>query len=272
MTQEVRNGTCFSIFHPSEPLKPFVRYYWVLKCNDCEATHTFPTGCPQLIFHRGSRFHIPETGAEQARFTISGEVNFPATIQSAGEVETIVAVFHPHAPGSMLQIPVASFFNQEIDGFSLGDKNLNAMAHAVLNSDDTEEAICLIERELISRALSSGGYDFRRIGASLKRLFSTRRLSVEDMAQTACLSRKQFERVFFKAVGMRPKEYSEVARFQKSLWMMQRGCRNFAAIAWESGYADQSHFIREFRRLSAFTPMGLVKKQTVYSDLFYTPA
>lgn len=261
----------FRYFLPRQELLPFIRYYWILNTNKNLDTLTFPIGCSQLIFHRRARFYIPELEAEQARFSISGQVNFPAKIQSSGDVETIVVVFYPHAIGTMFNIPVSSFYNQEIDGYSLGDKILNNLADEVLNADDSAEAVKMIEKWLLSRLVESGIYNFKKVGASLKQLLTDNIISVENMAQLACLSRKQFERVFFNAVGMKPKEYSNVVRFQKSLWLMQNGNRNFADIAYSCGYADQSHYIRECHKFSGNTPAELLKTQPVYSDLFASP-
>lgn len=261
----------FGYFLPCKGLLPYIRYYWVLRGNEQLDILTFPIGCPQLIFHRLARFYIPELDSEQARFSISGQVNFPARIQSSGDIETVVVVFHPHAIGTVFNIPVSSFYNQEIDGYSLGDKSLNDIADAVLNAYDSNEAVKMIEKWLLSRLKETTILNFKRVDASLRQLFHDNSISVESMAQYACLSRKQFERVFFNAVGMRPKEYSNVARFQKSLWLMQNGNRVFADIAYCCGYADQSHFIRECRKYSGTTPAELLKTQSVYSDLFASP-
>lgn len=261
----------FRYILPGAQLQPFIRYYWIQNTNENLDVLTFPIGYPQLIFHRRTRFYIPELKSEQARFSISGQVNFPARIQSSGDVETIVVVFHPHAIGTMFNIPVSSFYNQEIDGYSLGDKSLNILADDVLNADDAAEAIKIIEKWLLSRLEDTAIYNFKRVGISLKHLFLDNTINVESMAQLACLSRKQFERVFFNAIGMKPKEYSNVARFQKSLWLMQNGNRDFADIAYSCGYSDQSHFIRECRRYSGTTPAELLKIQPVYSDLFASP-
>mgnify|MGYP000787487679 CR=1 FL=1 len=265
------DNVCVQFIRPSVWLQPYVRYYWILNCQEKQDTLTFPIGCPQLIFHRRVRFYIPELEAEQARFSISGQVNFPARIQSSGDVETIVVVFYPHAIGTMFNIPVSTFYNHEIDGYSLGDKSLNILADEVLNADDSTEAIKRIEQWLLLRLEDSAFYNFQRVGTSLRQLFYGGSMSVDGMAQRACLCRKQFERVFFNAVGMKPKEYSSVARFQKSLWLMQNGNCDFAGIAYSCGYADQSHFIRECRRYSGITPTELLKTQSVYSDLFASP-
>lgn len=260
-----------TFFRPCLILRPFVRYYWMLDTDETFDALTFPIGCPQLIFHRLTRFFIPELDCAQAKFTISSQVNFPARIQFAGEVETIAVVFHPHAIRTLFDIPVSEFYNQEIDGYSLGHKNLSSLADEVLNCCSPEEAIHRIETWLLSNLSESGIYNFKRIGASLREVLLNPIVSVEEMAQHACMSRKQFERVFFNTIGMKPKEYSTIVRFQRSLHLMQNGSRDFSDIAYSCGYSDQSHFIRECRRYSGLTPTMLLKTQPIYSDLFTSP-
>ena len=80
---------------------------------------------------------------------------------------------------------------------------------------------------------------------------------------------KQFGRIFNIHVGMMPKEYVRIVRFQKSMFMLQNHCKDYAEIAYCCGYSDQSHFIRDFRQFSGVTPSQITNP---YSDLFSTPA
>ena len=82
------------------------------------------------------------------------------------------------------------------------------------------------------------------------------------------MGKKQFERVFCHHVGMMPKEYARIVRFQKTLLMMQSGVTGYADIAFAAGYSDQSHFIREFKKFAGCTPERLTHP---YSDLFSVP-
>lgn len=260
----------FRIYTPCVGLKRFVRYYWILRSHEQLSALTFPVGCPLLIFHRGNTLYIPELQAYQPQFALSGQVNFPATLQSTNDTEMIVVVFKPHA-ATLFDIPVSAFYNSEIDGHSLGDSYLNDLAYRVFDADSAEEGIDIIERWLVSRLNEKCIYDFSRVGASLDMLFSDCRTTVKDMADVACLGKRQFERVFFNAIGMNPKEYSRIARFQKSLWLMQNANRNYIDIAFNSGYSDQSHFIRECREYSGLTPSELITSQQIHSDLFSYP-
>lgn len=260
----------FASVLPCIGLRKFVRYYWILRSREELSTLTFPVGCPQLIFHRKSTLYIPELRTHQPQFAISGQVNFPATLQTTDDMAMIVVVLKPQA-ATLFDIPISAFYNYEIDGFDLGDSCLNDLARRVFDADSAEVGIRIIERWLIARINEKRIYDFNRIGASLNILFSDCKTTVRDMAERACLGKRQFERVFFNAVGMMPKEYARIARFQKSLWLMQNGNHDYIDIAFKSGYSDQSHFIRECREYSGLTPSGLIDTQPIYSDLFSFP-
>lgn len=261
----------FTIFLPCYALNSFVRYYWILRSREELNTLTFPIGYSQLIFHRKNTLYIPELQAYQPRFAISGQVNFPATLQSTDDTEMIVVVFKPQA-ATLFDIPVSAFYNFEIDGYDLGDSGLNDLADRVFDADSAEDGMSTIERWLISRLNEKHIYDFNRIGASLNILFSDCKTTVRDMSEASCLGKRQFERVFFNAVGMKPKEYSRIVRFQRSLWLIQNCNRDYIDIAFKSGYSDQSHFIRECLEYSGLTPCELIAKHPIYSDLFSSPA
>lgn len=257
------------IILPQEELRPYVRYYWIQESNEPFSVLTFPIGCPQIIFHRKSSLYIPELAAFQNTFTISGQVNFSAHIKSDGNLEMIVAVFYPHTVGIFINTPPSAFYNQEISGYDIGNRQLNDIAARIFDCKSGGESICIFEQWLLTRIRPT--LNMRRIGCSIGELMRTPSIPVNTLASNVCLSRKQYERVFREQVGMNPKEYARVVRFQKAIWMMQCGSRDYSHIAYANGYADQSHFIREFRQYSGLTPKQLVGYKKPYSDLYTAP-
>ena len=171
-------------------MRPYVRYYWVLESDAPFSVLTYPIGCPQMIFHRRTPLFIPELSSRQDKFTISGQVNFPAHIASDGDTEMIVAVFYPHTIGMFIDTPPSAFYNKEISGYDIGNKQLNLLADRIFDSMDSERAISLIEEWLTARIRPSLNTD--RIGASLSALLRSPSTSVENLAVIACLSKKQF--------------------------------------------------------------------------------
>ncbi|HRN17406.1 MAG TPA: helix-turn-helix domain-containing protein [Xylanibacter oryzae] len=266
-------------------LQSYVRYYWVFKSNQPINTLTFPLGCPQIIFHKKSPLYIPELKATQEKLTVSGQVNFSSHLYSDGDIEMIVVVFQPHAMSVFLDTPTSLFYNQEISGYNLENKSLNELAVRISECKDNTFCVNLIEQWLLSqitvnlydaahkKRLGTIEQNFKRVDAAIKSICVVPQTSVTELSSIACLSNKQFERLFNYLVGINPKEYARIVRFQKALGQMQNysGERSQAQIAHSSGYADQSHFIREFKKFSGHTPVSLLKVSTPYSDLFTNP-
>jgi len=176
------------IIQPREELRSYVRYFWTLKCDEPFKVLTFPIGCPQMIFHRGTPLFIPELSASQHRFTISGQVNFPAHISSGGDADMVVVVFYPHTIGLFINIPPSAFYNQEISGYDLENKQLNLLADRIFECEDSETSIRLIEQWLSTRIKSS--LNTGRISAALSEMVRFPSTSIDNLAGISCLGKK----------------------------------------------------------------------------------
>ncbi len=87
------------------------------------------------------------------------------------------------------------------------------------------------------------------------------RWTVEDMASAAGVSRQHLTREFRERIGIAPKLYSRLARFQSGLRYAGSPAHvDWACAAADMGYADQSHMIAEFREFSGLTPQVLASR------------
>jgi AraC-like DNA-binding protein len=78
------------------------------------------------------------------------------------------------------------------------------------------------------------------------------------MAESAGVSRQALTRAFREDIGVTPKLYCMLARFQSGLAFAScEKAIDWAGLAVDLGYADQSHMISEFRRFSSLTPHEL---------------
>ena len=174
------------IYQPREELRPYVRYYWVLKGDEPFSILTFPIGCPQIIFHKKTPLYIPELDKSQSQFTISGQVNFPAHIQSDGGLEMIVAVFYPHTIGMFIDTPPSAFYNLEISGYDIENRQVNDVAQRIFDCENDKECIDILENFLSSKIRSS--LNISRIGMSVSTLLRVPSTSVNALAASACLA------------------------------------------------------------------------------------
>ena len=87
-------------------------------------------------------------------------------------------------------------------------------------------------------------------------------MNVRRLADAAGVSRQHLTRVFREVVGVSPKRYCRLARFQAGLAYVRPGADvQWAQVAAALGYADQSHMIAEFRELSSLTPEALATQR-----------
>ena len=266
----------FRFYRPHRSLQPYIRYYWVFRSSRLQDVLTFPIGCPQLIFHKGDPLYIPESGAFQARMAVSGQVDFPAHLQSDGVTEMLVVVFRPYGMKPFLRIPVQELYNLEIPGQDLGDKGLEELELQVCGCGNTADmCVNMVEGWLLSRLsgyMTAGTeYDMGRVAAAMRLLLAAPWTPVTELASAACLGRKQFGRLFKGLVGASPKKYARIARFQQALKFLQDspGQMNLAQLAYMCGYADQSQMVREFRQFSGCTPAALLKRSDKIIAIVY---
>lgn len=109
----------------------------------------------------------------------------------------------------------------------------------------------LTERLRVRRP--DGAVNVAGLAASIERRSS--QVTVEQLADEAGISRQHLTRLFRERVGVTPKLYARLARFQSGLAYVGSGAEvSWAHIALALGYADQSHWIAEFKEFSGLTP------------------
>jgi len=81
-------------------------------------------------------------------------------------------------------------------------------------------------------------------------------LTIDELAAAAGLSRFHFARQFKAATGHPPHEYLVRLRVDRAQELLRQHGRawNFAAVAHEVGFSDQSHLTRQFKRVVGVTP------------------
>jgi transcriptional regulator GlxA family with amidase domain len=92
-------------------------------------------------------------------------------------------------------------------------------------------------------------------------------LRISDLAERAGLSIRQFERRFNSQIGMPPKVYARVVRFEAALKSKKRSpSLRWTDIALALGYHDHMHMVHDFQRLSGATPSTLAPQVDMFVE------
>jgi len=82
-------------------------------------------------------------------------------------------------------------------------------------------------------------------------------LSLKQLSRVACLSPFYFQRLFLKNTGISPHDYLVQFRIKKARERLTEG-HSIAGVAVDTGFVDQSHFTRSFKRVTGITPGGYI--------------
>jgi transcriptional regulator GlxA family with amidase domain len=84
---------------------------------------------------------------------------------------------------------------------------------------------------------------------------SAGRRRVDALTKYIGLSQSALERRFRRAIGLTPKKYALLLRFQQVM-KLRKTTDDLTKVALDAGYFDQSHFIHHFRRITGTSPGG----------------
>jgi AraC-like DNA-binding protein len=105
------------------------------------------------------------------------------------------------------------------------------------------------------------------VAYAVRELENARACSVATVANDVGLSARRFISVFANHVGVTPKIFQRVSRFQRVAQSCRRGdAADWTALAFEHGYYDQAHLVRDFKAFSGLTPTAFLARRTVFAN------
>jgi AraC family transcriptional regulator len=114
--------------------------------------------------------------------------------------------------------------------------------------------------EVVDREASTGNAAAIRRALDYIEDCEARRISLDDLAAVAGLSRYHFVRVFTREVGLSPMQYLQRTRIERSKVLITTGNLSLAEVAYATGFADQSHFTRRFKLHVGCTPAAYARR------------
>lgn len=189
------------------------------------------------------------TGEPLPPLFLTGPFSAPVSTFAKPPLKSLSIVLQPWLLHDWLGLPPAKLVNAILDGREVAPLNdppiADALRVAALGPDGLEPAL--------RRLAAPGGPSEGQARALAQTLADTQ--SVSLAAAHFSISPRQFERRFASLFGLGPKTWLRLKRFEDSLTRLTSPDGSLAVAAAESGYADQAHMSRDYRRAASLTPM-----------------
>jgi AraC-like DNA-binding protein len=249
---------------PGQLLQQYVKCYYVYESSSAVAFEdtVFPSGCMEIIFNLGTGNWQTQPGSAfitHAAIELWGQLNRPLPVRSIGRNTMLGIRFYPHAAGSILSDKASLFNNQVIDFRDISDKSINTLQAQLQETPSWKKRIALLEAWLLQQ-VEQAGKRLGKVDVVKDLMYELRHQDVYDTMETIAsrygISARYMQQLFLQYTGLTPKLYSQINRYQHSLRLVTNRNTSLTDIAYECGYADQSHFIKEFKAFTGTTPSG----------------
>jgi AraC-like DNA-binding protein len=249
----------YLVHQPGPQLRSFVDSLWLLSdAPEHRRERIVPSGTVELVINLHEddfRIYDPVSGKER-RFRgaiVSGCYSAGFDIDTRAHSLVLGVHFNPGGAGSVLGVPPGKLANRHVGLDDLWGENATELRERLCAAPSVQQRLELLDQALVAR-LPDRPQRRLAVSAGLAELDHPG-VEVGHLARELDLSRRRFIEVFTEDVGMTPKRYSMVRRFQRALARaLQSPPTAWVQIALECGYFDQAHLCRDWAKFTGMSP------------------
>ena len=251
-------------------LQKFVECHWCAESDDKtpHAKKIIPDGYPEFVFHYGDPYRISLDGTWewQTPDLVGGQLQKFFYVENSGVTGTFGLTFKPTALTHLFDINMetltgrVSCLRETISG-------MEQFQSEIIQSGSMEQRIKTAET-FIRKFIKSDPAE-HIVDKALDILRSREGLiPIQELCDQVSIGDRQLQRLFQRYVGVAPKFYARVIRFNKIFKMIRTTGTTRADIVYASGYYDQSHFIRNFKSFTGEDPTAFAFEKPTMTNFF----
>ena len=234
------------------------------------ATPYPPTPFQSLIFYCNDPVSMGRTEKEifdkQPLSVLIGPQFSRVNIKVYNKLHAIRVDFLPGGMYRMLGVPMHELFDGGFDALDFFGAEMKCINEQLQNVSNLEEGKNIVEKFLLNQVKHLK--EFLPFDSALRILLNNSgNMAIKKTASLSCLSLKQFERKCKERIGMNPKTYTRILKFSKAYRLHEAFPHlSWTKIAYEAGYYDQMHMIKDFKVFAGVNP-SVIQQQLLSTPL-----
>ncbi len=268
-------GTQQHYARPQPPLSAFIELFWSCE-SDTPAQRKdrrLPDGSMGLVINlRDDLIRVydplhPHQFQSYRGGVISGAHSTFTVIDSASRAAMVGVEFKPGGALPFLAWPAAELHNQVISLEMVWGAQAQHLREQLLAADTPARRFAILEQALLAR-LAPARISHPAVDYALSAFqHSAPAPSIAAVTERIGLSQTRFIQVFREAVGLTPKQFCRVQRFQQVLQRLESAApARWAELALACGYFDQAHLIHDFQAFASLTPSAYLALRGEYRN------
>lgn len=229
-----------------------------------------PDGFIDLVFHYGQKPRLVIDGKEIIKPSnfLGGHLVSSALLHFSGELKMFGIKFYPWATASLYKMPAYELNNlripvSEIVGSWVNDYQ-NLMMEE-LNKGNYLWVIRQLEKPLQGKLIAPSNHQ-KLIKNCFEKIYASQgKVSVEEAGVQIGCSSRYIQKLFEQYKGKPFQYYCRLRRLHYALQFSKRSDKTkLTEVAYEAGYYDQSHFIKDFIGFAGLTPTAFFAQENSY--------
>ena len=260
---------------PAPALRHLIRHYYQVQDSLAHfvSLQPVPARSPQILeFMFGTRYQVHRMDRDTTEHVRAVALVGSRTCRSAelilsGAVDAFTIVFQPGAFSSLFHLPAVELTNADFDGVEVLGHRISEL-YARLGEVSPFHDRVRIADEWLTAARPPSESVSAIVRTAMAVIRNNGSVRIRELAHQTGLGIRQFERRFDHEIGVSPKLYARIIRFEAAL---QRRAvsptSRWTDIAHDLGYHDQMHMVHDFTRLSGDSPEAIARQL----DMFVQP-
>ena len=246
---------------PCDILKPFVKSYSVVTIDkDINNEIFYPSGYIDFVVKisdGNAATIISGKHRDTPEVELLGHLTVPTKLSATKGTRVLIARLYPYACSIFFPNPISDFTNSATNLSDVYSKDVRDCYELMMCVDSIAQKINVLESFFIQK-LKKHEKQYKKVKqlASICDYILTKGeyFDIKDLSKTLGISKRYIQKQFFEMVGLTPGTLYASYRFNKSLSYVLSTDLRLTSIAYECGYYDQAHFIKEFKKFTGISP------------------
>jgi AraC-like DNA-binding protein len=254
---------------PPKELFPFIKHYLFLESKGTVLSklRLFSDGNMGIVFSfKNNLVAGDKNNEQQLRMPDSflyGQISAFKDVYLLSETDLLIVVFQPSGINQLLGIPAGALRDNIISTAYLFGKQGQELYEKLNEKSSVPDKLQLLNLFFNTIAAKRKCRNDDVIQASINSIVKSKGLvSSIQLIKLTGYTERQIERKFIESIGIPPKRFSNIIKLHHFLKHLknQSNHTSLTAMAYEAGYSDQSHLIKDFKKFTGMTPKTYIHK------------
>lgn len=247
-------------------IEPFAKDIFIIEMDEIGTEKKLPfyaDGFAGIVYSKSTcPFYQQPKGKKLPNFYLYGQTVEPITLDVNGAFKLICIRLYPFAVRTLLGVDPKVLKDDCYDLRLVENVSTQNTLKRLEHTEDWSHILDILAdyfNKLLKNASINPDY---RIKLAINIILKTNgTISIKELRDKLCVTERTLERHFLKEIGVTAKQFAKIIQFSSALQQMtDTDYVSLTEIGYDSGFADQSHFIRSFKRFTGKTPKEYLKQ------------